>query len=327
MYMNVNKIGIAKVSIIIPTFNRVALLPRCVQSILTQTHQNIECIVIDDGSTDSTTKLFLEGGEFAGDTRVRYERLQENQGVHVARNHGLDTATGDYVVFLDSDDELLPHAVARALEEVKRDGEIDFVSGAFRTDTGLPTGWKRESDGYLSFEEILCEKSHYPHKTGFVMVRTSLAKTSHYTAPNLDFMYFRYIARGARKIFYIIEPLGVYHTDSPKKGTLTAQRRVPNITRSIARAHALERYVHDFESDFLTSCPVNLSFPAYGAAVGLLLDWKQLRAARMAWKVVQTRQTLKNSLLLTLCCVPCAPLLLRSAFFIKKLLIKQLHGS
>jgi glycosyltransferase involved in cell wall biosynthesis len=93
------------VSVVIPTYNRAYCLGRTIDSVLNQTHRDLELIVIDDGSTDDTGELISRS--YAGDGRVRYVR-QENAGVCAARNHGFRLATGAYVALLDSDDEWQP---------------------------------------------------------------------------------------------------------------------------------------------------------------------------------------------------------------------------
>jgi glycosyltransferase involved in cell wall biosynthesis len=89
------------VSVIIPTFNRAWILLEAIESVLSQTFENYELIVVDDGSTDNT-RLLLKACK---DIRVV---SQENKGVSAARNRGIEAATGDYLAFLDSDDLWLP---------------------------------------------------------------------------------------------------------------------------------------------------------------------------------------------------------------------------
>lgn len=93
---------VPRVSVIIPTYNNARFLPASLQSVFSQNYADYEVIVVDDGSTDETTAV-LE--PFAG--RLRY-RWQPNAGSAVARNTALDMARGEYVVFLDADDLLLP---------------------------------------------------------------------------------------------------------------------------------------------------------------------------------------------------------------------------
>jgi glycosyltransferase involved in cell wall biosynthesis len=89
------------VSVLIPTFNRAYCVGNAIESALAQTYENIEIIVIDDGSTDETENIVAR--KFSSDKRVRYVR-KTNGGVSSARNCGIKTAKGDYIAFLDSDD-------------------------------------------------------------------------------------------------------------------------------------------------------------------------------------------------------------------------------
>ena len=93
------------VSVVIPTYNRAARLLRAVGSALQQTHHDVEVVVVDDGSTDGTAARLSE--RFGDDDRVRYV-ARANGGPAAARNTGLSVASGDFVAFLDSDDEWQP---------------------------------------------------------------------------------------------------------------------------------------------------------------------------------------------------------------------------
>jgi glycosyltransferase involved in cell wall biosynthesis len=93
------------VSVITPTFNRAYCLGRAIDSALGQTHQPVEVVVADDGSTDGTGDMIAR--VYGKDPRVRYV-FQENRGVSAARNLGLATVRGDFVAFLDSDDVWKP---------------------------------------------------------------------------------------------------------------------------------------------------------------------------------------------------------------------------
>ena len=90
-----------KVSFILPIYNVLPYLERCVQSLLCQTYKDFEIILVDDGSPDDSGKLCDELA--TRDERIRVIH-QENKGLSRARNTGIDNATGDYVIFVDSDD-------------------------------------------------------------------------------------------------------------------------------------------------------------------------------------------------------------------------------
>ncbi len=113
-----------KVSVVIPIYNTERYLPRCLDSILSQTLEDIEVICVDDFSSDGS-RVILE--EYASlDTRIRIILLNENHSAGYARNQGMDIATGEYIYFLDSDDwidpdylsEMYSHAVSSGNEIV-----------------------------------------------------------------------------------------------------------------------------------------------------------------------------------------------------------------
>jgi len=95
------------ISIIIPSFNRQQLISRAIESVLGQTSSNWELLIIDDGSNDGTKDLVKS---YLTDGRITYV-YQENKGVSVARNIGINLASSNYVIFLDSDDELYPFLI------------------------------------------------------------------------------------------------------------------------------------------------------------------------------------------------------------------------
>lgn len=99
------------VSVIIPTYNRAHLVGRSIQSVLNQTYQDFEIIVVDDASTDNTEEVVKS----FNDPRICYIRHKQNHGGSAARNTGIRTARGEYIAFLDSDDEWLPNKVAEQM--------------------------------------------------------------------------------------------------------------------------------------------------------------------------------------------------------------------
>ena len=102
-----------KFSIIIPTFNRVESTIRAVESVLKQTYQNFEVIVVDDCSP-----AYFDFSEHFNHEKVFYYRLDENRGAAAARNLGVSVSTGDYIAYLDSDDEFLDTKLYDNLEAI-----------------------------------------------------------------------------------------------------------------------------------------------------------------------------------------------------------------
>lgn len=92
-----------RISVIIPVYNSVRFINSCLESIINQTYKNLEIIIVDDGSTDGSDRVCNEW--LKKDKRIIVIH-QQNQGVSVARNHGLEYATGEYISFVDSDDTL-----------------------------------------------------------------------------------------------------------------------------------------------------------------------------------------------------------------------------
>ena len=114
------------ISVIIPAYNRAHTLRRAIESVLRQTVQELEVIVVDDASTDASAEI-ARGVE---DPRVRCITQPGNAGPSVARNTGIMAAQGDYVAFLDSDDEWLPEHLADSLAFL-REHAADGVFGSF----------------------------------------------------------------------------------------------------------------------------------------------------------------------------------------------------
>lgn len=112
-----------KVSVCIPTYNRVDLLPMAIESVLRQTYPDFEVIVCDDGSTDETPELMAK----LSDRRVRYIRHPQNIGKSNNMRSGFEAATGEYFIKFDDDDRLTPEFVARTSTILDKDPTIDFV--------------------------------------------------------------------------------------------------------------------------------------------------------------------------------------------------------
>ena len=110
-----------KVSVIIPTYNRGEVLDQAVKSVLAQTYKNYELIVVDDGSTDNTSRILRKFGN-----KIRYFSKLHG-GVSSSRNFGLEKSEGSWVAFLDSDDYWLPEKLERQIQYVQEHQNILIV--------------------------------------------------------------------------------------------------------------------------------------------------------------------------------------------------------
>ncbi|MCC8358522.1 glycosyltransferase family 2 protein [Salinimicrobium sediminilitoris] len=110
------------ISVILPVYNREAFVGDAIQSILNQTYQNFELIVIDDGSTDST----LEVVKSFNDHRIKILRNKSNTGVSASRNSGIKEAKGEFVAFMDSDDISAPERLWKQLRLLQQKPEIEI---------------------------------------------------------------------------------------------------------------------------------------------------------------------------------------------------------
>lgn len=112
-----------KVSVIVPVYNREKRLSTCIESLLAQTYNNLEIILINDGSTDNSFEII--DNYFKENPKTIKAINQQNKGVAAARNRGLAAATGDYLMFVDSDDSLHRDCIQEVLNHAKqKDADI-----------------------------------------------------------------------------------------------------------------------------------------------------------------------------------------------------------
>ena len=117
------------VSIIIPTLNRAHLIGETLDSVLAQTYQNWECIVVDDGSTDNTAELMTD--YIAKDSRFQYHRRPKDRlpGGNAARNYGFEVSNGEYINWFDSDDLMMPNFLKFKMRHFSRQVDVLITSG------------------------------------------------------------------------------------------------------------------------------------------------------------------------------------------------------
>jgi glycosyltransferase involved in cell wall biosynthesis len=177
------------VSVIIRTFNRAYCIADAIHSALQQTYKNLQIIVVDDGSTDSTCEVLRS----YRDSRLRVVRHESNRGVGAACNTGIAAATGEFVAWLDSDDVWYPDKLQRQLEFLRHYREIDAVFSdtcIHEPDKDIPSlidhikafqkclqGKTRGTEVVISQREMyLCLLQEVPIKPTALMLRRSVVQ-------------------------------------------------------------------------------------------------------------------------------------------------------
>lgn len=198
-----------QVSIIIPAYNAEKYIKRSLKSLLNQTYNKIEIIVIDDGSTDGTATLI----EAFRDPRIIY-RYQNNSGQGAARNHGIRLSKGEYITFLDTDDVYLPLKVEEQVMYFAMHPEYDVVyCSAFQYYSQEPDRLYRKKGHFPSgdiFPELLKSSLINPNTIMFSRkivddgIIFSEAKEGRYFD---DWSFYLKISRAGYKFGYLDRPL------------------------------------------------------------------------------------------------------------------------
>lgn len=129
------------ISLIIPIYNSAKYLPACLNSVFNQTYQNLEIILIDDGSTDDSPQIIKKYSQ--KDSRIKTFH-QKNQGLSGARNSGLKIATGEYVTFVDSDDQITPQMIENLVKTLQTtQADISVCSFKELFPSGKTVGFSR----------------------------------------------------------------------------------------------------------------------------------------------------------------------------------------
>lgn len=118
-----------KLTVVCPSYNRAALLGDCIKPLTELPAGQVEVVVVDDCSDDSTREVCAQLAQEYGAERVRYFRLDRNEGAPAARNRGIAEARGDCIMFVDSDDVPVPEGIAQLLSVLEAKPDVDFAYG------------------------------------------------------------------------------------------------------------------------------------------------------------------------------------------------------
>ena len=152
-----------KISIIIPIYNMEAFLGECLDSVLAQSHRDLEIICVNDASTDGSASIIDRYA--AVDSRILAVHKAKNEGVSYARNDGLDLATGEFLLFVDGDDWIEPNTCTMALETMKQHG-ADLVMWSYIREVGSDSRPKRIFDEDRIFDAAQVRSQLYRRMAG-----------------------------------------------------------------------------------------------------------------------------------------------------------------
>lgn len=173
-----------KVSIVVPVYNVGQYIVRCLESVQEQTYNNLEIILVDDCGTDDSIRIakeYMSSHTFPHYMIIAHER---NRGLSVARNSGLRTATGKYVYFLDSDDEIYPNTIELLVNKAE-ERKCDFVIGNYKDTLGENASPLLLGDDFVTGNDIL---RTYSQGLWYVMAWNKLCRRDFLLSNNLFFV-------------------------------------------------------------------------------------------------------------------------------------------
>lgn len=226
-------------SVIITTYNRARLLPRAINSVLNQTYQNFELVIVNGGSSDDTERVVKS----FRDKRIRYGKQTKNRGMLADRNMGFDLSKGKYIALLDDDDELLPEALETAVNEFSElsSEEIGILMfNCMESKNKELTGKGINTNGYVSYEDILCEKVY---GNFWEVINSDLIDQDTRFDERLwgGEIIFWLKLHHRTKVFYVHRALRINHTECSTVST--AENQLKHISRTVLTQKVfLEKY-------------------------------------------------------------------------------------
>lgn len=195
----------ALVTVITPAYDVERFVGGAVRSVLSQSHRELEHLVVDDGSDDGTAAVAAAAA--AGDPRFRLLR-QENKGSSAARNTGLQAARGRYVAFLDADDEWSPHFLATSLRSLERAGRrtaATYAQTRVMLEGGQVVGLRLQKAGPLDLDQMLSAHNPTHNGSSLLLHADVFEQVGHFdeslrSAVDLD-MWLRIMAESDRPLF------------------------------------------------------------------------------------------------------------------------------
>lgn len=211
-----------KVSIVMSAYNAQETVKRAIDSVLNQTYENLELIVVNDKSTDDTESIVSQ----YSDERIKYIKHRTNKGAGLSRRSGIHAATGDYITFLDSDDYYAPECI-QTLIDATEDGKIDIVSPGFIVVEGDQQQRRTPKPAMTTGSLYIYDDSRTLHFLNVQLLRRSLFDNVEYSdrrfiEDSATFVKLLYYAKSRKAIdyagyYYVQNPSSLIHSCSKYK--------------------------------------------------------------------------------------------------------------
>ena len=238
-----------KVSVVVPVYNVEEHIRQCLESIMAQTLQDFEVVVVDDCTPDNSMRVVREFADH--DDRFRIVTHEKNRGLMQARKSGYTVAEGEYVIFCDSDDFLPADAIEKLYNEAVRTA-ADVVSGdmvLYFPDTGREELWSaqlRYGSNMVAVYKSLLLSEYYHNLCGKIFKKRILCDYPYITLENFtngeDGYLFYQIVENTKKVVHLEEPIYYYRQNMQSS---TKCRYGHNAIRSICKLNQLRGQLAD----------------------------------------------------------------------------------
>lgn len=287
-----------KLSIIIPVYNTISYLNECINSVLSQNSEDIEILLIDDGSTDGSYEFCCE--KFADNKQVRLF-TKKNEGLAITRNFGIQQSRGEYITFLDSDDYWSPNMAKQLLEkcdkadivvfdykELSSNGELFYPNFLSKYPYSISVS------GVEFLQEVLTLDKNYPWYAWRYAIKMDLIKNTRFQFSNIrtyeDVASIWKLLTTAEAVNVLACPLYVYRTNRINSLTQGAK-----LSSELDKLTAIQKNINDITLDKCLSIPLkkllcnNFSTMYYSS----LILVNSLKEGKERRKLFQTLKNLK----------------------------------
>ena len=228
------------VSIVVPVFNAEKYLAKTIKSVLGQTYQNWELILVNDQSKDASTEA---AKPFLKDKRIHWVDLAKNSGAAKARNKGIDLANGDFIAFLDADDLWMKSKLADQLKfMLDKDCAFSFTSYEFADAEGHPNGKKAIVPASLTYKQALKNTTIFTSTVMLSLTKLSKKDIKMPSVPSEDTATWWQILKKIPCAYGLPKVLSYYRRSGGtlSSNKLEAIRRIWNLYRKVENLNPLQ---------------------------------------------------------------------------------------